>query len=91
MGQYSLIGKRLPRVDARDKVTGKALYTDDLSLPRMLCGAILRSPLPHAAIVSIDTSKAVKLPGVWTGCVSLAKKWRPSPLLIWTWPWRPWA
>jgi len=64
MNQYSLIGKRLPRVDARDKVTGKALYTDDLSLPRMLCGAILRSPLPHAAIVSIDTSKAVKLPGV---------------------------
>ncbi len=64
MGQYSLIGKRLPRVDARDKVTGKALYTDDLSLPRMLCGAILRSPLPHAAIVSIDTSKAIKLPGV---------------------------
>jgi 4-hydroxybenzoyl-CoA reductase subunit alpha len=64
MNQYSLIGKRLPRVDAGDKVTGKALYTDDLSLPRMLCGAILRSPLPHAAIVSIDTAKALKLPGV---------------------------
>ena len=64
MKKYNLIGKRLPRVDARDKVTGKALYTDDLSLPRMLCGAILRSPLPHAAIVSIDTSKAIKLPGV---------------------------
>jgi 4-hydroxybenzoyl-CoA reductase alpha subunit len=64
MNQYSLIGKSLPRVDAGDKVTGKALYTDDLSLPRMLCGAILRSPLPHAAIVSIDTAKALKLPGV---------------------------
>jgi 4-hydroxybenzoyl-CoA reductase alpha subunit len=64
MKKYNLIGKRLPRVDARDKVTGKALYTDDLSLPRMLCGAILRSPLPHAAIVSIDISKAIKLPGV---------------------------
>ena len=64
MSKYSLIGKRLPRVDAKDKVTGKALYTDDLSLPRMLCGVILRSPLPHAAIVGIDTSKALKLPGV---------------------------
>jgi 4-hydroxybenzoyl-CoA reductase subunit alpha len=64
MNKYSVIGKRLPRVDARDKVTGKALYTDDLSLPRMLCGAILRSPLPHAGIVSIDTSLALKLPGV---------------------------
>jgi len=64
MNKYSVIGKRLPRVDARDKVTGKALYTDDLSLPRMLCGAILRSPLPHAAIVGIDASRALKLPGV---------------------------
>ena len=64
MNKYRLIGKRLPRVDARDKATGKALYTDDMSLPRMLCGAILRSPLPHAAIVSIDTSKALNLPGV---------------------------
>ena len=64
MSKYSLIGKRLPRVDARDKVMGKALYTDDLSLPRMLCGAILRSPWPHAGIVGIDTAKALKLPGV---------------------------
>ena len=64
MKKYSVIGKRLPRVDARDKVTGKALYTDDLSLPGMLCGAILRSPLPHAKIVGIDVSRALKLPGV---------------------------
>jgi len=64
MNKYSVIGKRLPRVDAKDKVTGKALYTDDLSLPGMLCGAILRSPLPHAKIVGIDVSGALKLPGV---------------------------
>jgi len=64
MKNYSVIGKRLPRVDARDKVTGKALYTDDLSLPGMLCGKILRSPLPHAKIVGIDVSRALKLPGV---------------------------
>ena len=64
MTQYSLIGKRLPRLDAKDKVSGKALYTDDLSLPGMLCGMILRSPLPHARIAAIDVSKALQLPGV---------------------------
>jgi 4-hydroxybenzoyl-CoA reductase alpha subunit len=64
MTQYRLIGKRLPRVDAREKVTGKALYTDDLSLPGMLCGMSLRSPLPHANIVGIDVSRALRLPGV---------------------------
>ncbi|MBU2499447.1 MAG: molybdopterin-dependent oxidoreductase [Proteobacteria bacterium] len=64
MKEYSIIGKRLPRVDAKDKVKGRALYTDDISMPGTLCGMILRSPLPHARIASIDTSKAVKLPGV---------------------------
>lgn len=48
MKTHRIIGKRLPRIDAKDKVTGKALYTDDMSLPGMLCGLILRSPLPHA-------------------------------------------
>ncbi len=64
MNKYSLIGKRLPRIDAREKVTGKALYTDDISMPGMLCGMILRSPFAHARIVRIDTKKAMKLPGV---------------------------
>lgn len=64
MNEYSLIGKRLPRVDAREKVTGKALYTDDLSMPGMLCGMILRSPFAHARIARIDTQRAMKLPGV---------------------------
>jgi 4-hydroxybenzoyl-CoA reductase subunit alpha len=64
MNEYSLIGKRLPRIDAREKVTGKALYTDDISMSGMLCGMILRSPLAHARIVRIDTKKAMKLPGV---------------------------
>ena len=44
MNEYSLIGKRLPRIDAKEKVTGKALYTDDLSMGGMLYGMILRSP-----------------------------------------------
>jgi len=59
-----MIGRRLPRIDAKDKVKGRALYTDDLRLPGMLCGMILRSPFPHAKLVRIDTSRAMKLPGV---------------------------
>lgn len=64
MKDFKILNTRVPRVDAHDKVTGKAKYTDDLSLPGMLYGAILHSPQAHARIVSIDTSKAEKLPGV---------------------------
>ena len=52
------------KVDAVGQVTGGAKYTDDMTLPRMLYGKILRSPHPHAKIVSIDTSRAEALPGV---------------------------
>ena len=61
---YSLIGKSIPRIDAKSKVTGEALFTADLRLPRMLTGKVLRSPFPHAKILNIDTSKAAALPGV---------------------------
>ncbi len=61
---YVNIGKRLPRVDGIVKVTGEAKYAGDLSLPGMLHGMILRSPYPHARIISIDTAKAEALPGV---------------------------
>ncbi|MBW1800659.1 MAG: molybdopterin-dependent oxidoreductase [Deltaproteobacteria bacterium] len=64
MKKYRHIGKRLPRVDARDKVRGTALFTDDIAMPGILCGMILRSPLPHAKIIHIDTSRAMALPGV---------------------------
>jgi 4-hydroxybenzoyl-CoA reductase alpha subunit len=64
MTDYRLIGKRLPRIDGRDKATGKALYAGDLKLPGMLCGVILRSPLAHARIVGVDASRALRLPGV---------------------------
>ena len=66
MSDYTLIGKRMPRVDSRAKVMGKAKFTADLKLPGMLVGKIKRSPYPHARIVSIDTSKAEVLPGVKT-------------------------
>jgi 4-hydroxybenzoyl-CoA reductase alpha subunit len=62
--EYSIVGKPKPRIDSWVKATGEAQYTADITLPRMLHAKILRSPLPHARIVSIDTSKAEKLPGV---------------------------
>ncbi|CDO36710.1 xanthine dehydrogenase family protein molybdopterin-binding subunit [Novosphingobium sp. KN65.2] len=58
------IGTRPVRPDGVDKVTGKALYGTDFKAPGMLWGAILRSPHPHARILSIDTRAAEKLEGV---------------------------
>src|SRR5882724_3835778 len=62
--EFSVVGKRIPRIDAYERVTGQAQYTGDIQLPGMLYARVLRSPYPHAKIVSIDTSKAEKLPGV---------------------------
>jgi 4-hydroxybenzoyl-CoA reductase alpha subunit len=64
MKEFSMIGKDVPRIDARAKATGSAIYADDMKLPGMLHGAILRSPVAHAKIVHIDTRKARALPGV---------------------------
>ncbi|MEE8448468.1 MAG: xanthine dehydrogenase family protein molybdopterin-binding subunit [Thermodesulfobacteriota bacterium] len=64
MRQFSVVGKSLPRPDAREKVTGKAEYSVDVALPRMLAGKVLRSIHPHARIVQVDTSKAERLSGV---------------------------
>ncbi len=60
----SVVGKRLPRWGASEKVTGAAKYLADIKLPGMLVGKILFSPHAHAKILNIDTSKAKKLPGV---------------------------
>lgn len=64
MGEFSVINKSVPRDDAYLKARGSAIYTDDIKLPGMLYGKILRSPYPHARIVHIDTSRARRLPGV---------------------------
>lgn len=61
---FSFVGTSSTRVDARDKVTGKAVYIDDIRLPGMLYGKVLRSKYAHARILRIDTSRAEKLPGV---------------------------
>lgn len=64
MPEFIHIGKRVPKIDAEEKVTGKAVYIQDLKLPGMLWGKILYSPHPHARILHIDTSAAERLPGV---------------------------
>ena len=61
---YRIVGKSVPRVDGVEKVTGAARYAGDLVFPGMLHGKILRSPHPHARIVSINAEKALRLPGV---------------------------
>src|SRR5258708_27650355 len=62
--QFKWVGTRPIRPDGVPKVTGLAQYGADLAMPGMLVGRILRSPHAHARIRSIDTSKAVALPGV---------------------------
>ena len=61
---FSVIGKPLPKPDAVSKVTGRAIYADDMLPARTLHCRILRSPHPHARILSIDTSAARRMPGV---------------------------
>jgi 4-hydroxybenzoyl-CoA reductase alpha subunit len=82
MAEFSVIGERVPRVDAREKVTGEAKYAADYSLPDMLWCKLLRSPYPHARILNIDASKALKLPGV-KGIVT------GKDFGGWTWGWMP--
>jgi 4-hydroxybenzoyl-CoA reductase subunit alpha len=62
--KLSYVGQRIPRKDGPQKVSGRAIYTGDIQLPGMLVGRILRSPLPHAKILNIDTSRAERLSGV---------------------------
>ncbi len=60
----TVIGTRVTRVDAYERVSGTAVYPHDVSLPDMLHGAILRCPHAHAKVLKIDTGKAEKMPGV---------------------------
>src|SRR5437773_11297526 len=62
--QFQYVGTRPARHDGVDKVTGRAAYGADFSLPGLLHGAVLRSPHAHARIMSIDTTAAEALPGV---------------------------
>ncbi|MGB9640889.1 MAG: 2Fe-2S iron-sulfur cluster-binding protein, partial [Anaerolineales bacterium] len=61
---YRVIGSKQARPDAVEKVTGKAIFTDDLHFPGMLHARVKRAMLPHAILKSIDIEKARALPGV---------------------------
>jgi CO/xanthine dehydrogenase Mo-binding subunit len=62
--KFSVVGRRVQRVEGFDKVTGDSKFIADVFLPNMLVGKVLRSPFPHARIRSIDTRKAEKVRGV---------------------------
>jgi 4-hydroxybenzoyl-CoA reductase subunit alpha len=78
MKELSVVGKSTKRVDTSAKATGEALFTADLSLPRMLVAKVKRSPHAHAKILRVDTSRAERLPGVRavvTSGDSTGEKW----------------
>ncbi len=64
MQETTLIGKRLPSIDGLGKATGQVVYLQDMRLPGMLYGKVLRSPHAHARIRSVDIGRALRLPGV---------------------------
>ncbi len=70
--ELAVVGRELPRIDGALKVSGRARYTFDISLPRMLHAAVLRASLPAATIKSISLAKAEKRPGV-VGVLALVK------------------
>jgi xanthine dehydrogenase YagR molybdenum-binding subunit len=67
----AVLGTSVQRLDAPEKVSGRAKYTFDITRPGMLYGRIVRSPHPHARIVSIDLTAARRAPGV-----KVAMAWR---------------
>src|SRR5512136_301229 len=62
--KMSIVGQRLPKLDAPDKATGRAVYGHDVRLPGMLHGRIVYARYPHARVVNVDVSRALKLRGV---------------------------
>lgn len=65
MENFSVVGKSVPLTDGVEKVTGEGIYGVDVKLPGMVHARILRSPYPHAKIISMETSEAESLPGVY--------------------------
>lgn len=64
MDSSSLIGRSIPRLDSKQKATGQCYYTGDMKLPGLLHAGILRSNVPHARIINIDTTRAARVTGV---------------------------
>ncbi len=61
---FAVVGKSVQKIDGLGHVTGRTVYVDNLTFPGMLFTAMHRSPLPHAKILHLDTSRAERLPGV---------------------------
>ncbi|MBA2670286.1 MAG: hypothetical protein H0U67_07955, partial [Gemmatimonadetes bacterium] len=78
-----VIGTRQRKTDGLVKSTGRARYTDDITLPGMLHGKILRSPHAHARIISVDASAAEALPGVHATVVG-SEMPIPFGIIVWT-------
>ena len=80
----AVIGRPQRKLDGLAKSTGRAIYTDDITLPgRLAHGKILRSPHPHARILGIDTTAAEALPGVF-GVVIGREMPTPYGIIPWT-------
>ena len=88
--QSTIIGAPVPQIEGPAKVTGRTRYAADVDLPGMLWGKILRSPHPHARILSIDASAAWSVPGVKAVVTGqdapghlMGKVLRDMPVLCW--------
>ena len=85
---YKSVNKSVPRIEGADKVSGKMRYAADLVFPQALAAKVLRTSLPHAKILSVDTGKAIKLGGVHAvitgadvGSVMVGLRMKDMPLL----------
>ena len=82
---FKVVGTRPVRPDGVDKVTGRAAFGADFTLPGMIFGQVVRSPHPHARIRSIDTSAALALPGVRAVVTAAEPAVRSSPRKLQFW------
>jgi carbon-monoxide dehydrogenase large subunit len=87
---YNVVGQQTSRVEGPEKVSGRAVYGIDALLPGTLWCKVLRSPYPHARIVSVDATKARQLPGVHavlTGAdvqgMRMGGTYKDEPILAW--------
>src|SRR5271156_431101 len=79
---YRFIGKPMPRKEDARLTTGRGRYTDDFNIDGQVYGAMVRSPHPHARIVTIDAGEARTMPGVlgvFTGADLAADRLKPIP------------
>jgi xanthine dehydrogenase molybdenum-binding subunit len=79
--ELAVVGKRYPKIDSWERVSGRATYASDVQLPGMLYAKVVRSPHPHAKIVRVDTAKAKAVPGVKAviTAADLGISWDKSP------------